>query len=152
MKMIYEKEVKHLEETEQLAKALADLLEPGDTITFEGDLGAGKTTFTQALAKGLGITRTVSSPTFTIMKQYKGRLPLNHLDVYRLENSDEDLGWEEIFYGDSVTVVEWAHLIEDVLPEERLEINISRINDNERKFMFKPIGKRYERLCEELFK
>lgn len=152
MKMIYEKEVKQLEETKQLARELANLLEPGDTITFEGDLGAGKTTFTQALAEGLGITRTVSSPTFTIMKQYKGRLPLNHLDVYRLENSDEDLGWEEIFYSDAVTVVEWAHLIEDVLPEERLQIEIFRINDNKRKFKFIPLGKRYEQLCEELFK
>lgn len=150
--MIYEREVKSLDETKQLATQLAELLEPGDNITFEGDLGAGKTTFTQALAEELGITRTVNSPTFTIMKQYEGRLPLNHLDVYRLENSDEDLGWEEIFYGDAVTVVEWAHLIEENLPENRLEITIQRIDDNKRKFIFKPIGKRYERLCEELFK
>jgi len=148
---MYEKEVHSLEETNQLAIRLANLLEPGDNITFEGDLGAGKTTFVQALAKGLGISRTVNSPTFTIMKQYEGRLPLNHLDVYRLENSDEDLGWEEIFYGDAVTVVEWAHLIKDHLPEERLEIEIQRLDENKRKFIFRPIGNRYERLCEELF-
>ncbi len=148
---MYEKEVHSLEETNQLAIRLANLLEPGDNITFEGDLGAGKTTFIKALAKGLGISRTVNSPTFTIMKQYEGRLPLNHLDVYRLENSDEDLGWEEIFYGDAVTVVEWAHLIEDHLPDERLEIEIQRMGENKRKFIFKPVGKRYERLCEELF-
>ncbi|QBK27061.1 tRNA (adenosine(37)-N6)-threonylcarbamoyltransferase complex ATPase subunit type 1 TsaE [Ureibacillus thermophilus] len=148
---MYEKEVHSLEETNQLAIRLAQLLEPGDNITFEGDLGAGKTTFIQALAKGLGISKTVNSPTFTIMKQYEGRLPLNHLDVYRLENCDEDLGWEEIFYGDAVTVIEWAHLIEDSLPDERLEIEIHRIGENDRKFIFRPIGKRYERLCEELF-
>lgn len=150
--MTYEKVVQSLDETKQLAYKLADLLEPGDTITFEGDLGAGKTTFTQALAKGLGISRTVNSPTFTIMKQYEGRLPLNHLDVYRLEHSDEDLGWEELFYGDAVTVVEWAHLIEEDLPEHRLEIEIHRIDDDKRKFIFKPIGNRYEELCKELFK
>lgn len=150
--MIVEKEVISLEETQRLAHQLAELLEPQDTITLEGDLGAGKTTFTQALAKGLGISRTVNSPTFTIMKQYEGRLPFNHLDVYRLADSDEDLGWDEIFYGDAVTVVEWAHLIEEYLPDERLAIEIYRSDDNKRKFVLKPIGKRYERLCEELFK
>lgn len=150
--MIYEKEIMSLKETQNLAKNLAQLLAAQDTITLEGDLGAGKTTFTQALAKGLGITRTVNSPTFTIMKQYEGRLPFNHLDVYRLADSDEDLGWEEIFYGDAISVVEWAHLIEEALPDERLAIEIYRIDDDRRKFVFKPIGKRYEQLCEELFK
>lgn len=150
--MIFEKKVSSLQETQKLAYALAQVLEPQDTLTLEGDLGAGKTTFTQALAKGLGITRTVNSPTFTIMKQYEGRLPFNHLDVYRLEDSDEDLGWDEIFYGDAVTVVEWAHLIQEDLPSERLAIEINRIDDNSRKFIFKPIGERYERLCEELLK
>lgn len=150
--MGFEKNINSLEETEQFAKKLANLLEPQDTITLEGDLGAGKTTFTQALAKGLGIKRTVNSPTFTIMKQYEGRLPLNHLDVYRLSDSDEDLGWDEIFYGDAVSVVEWAHLIEEDLPDERLAIEIYRVDDNKRKFILKPIGKRYERLCEELLK
>ena len=150
--MIFEKNIYTLEETQQLAQRLAQLLEPQHTITLEGDLGAGKTTFTQALAKGLGITRTVNSPTFTIMKQYNGRLPLNHLDVYRLADSDEDLGWDEIFYGDAVTVVEWAHLIEDELPVERLAIEIKRIGDTERKFTFKPVGEEYVQLCEELLK
>ncbi|MGM9949331.1 MAG: tRNA (adenosine(37)-N6)-threonylcarbamoyltransferase complex ATPase subunit type 1 TsaE [Lysinibacillus sp.] len=148
--MIFEQYIKSVEETQVLAHRLAELLEPQHTITLEGDLGAGKTTFTQALAKGLGIARTVNSPTFTIMKQYNGRLPLNHLDVYRLADSDEDLGWEEIFYGDAVTVVEWAHLIKDELPEERLGIEINRIGETERKFIFKPIGVKYVRLCEEL--
>lgn len=150
--MVYEKNIKSLEETIQLATDLAGLLEPQHTITLEGDLGAGKTTFTQALAKGLGITRTVNSPTFTIMKQYVGRLPLNHLDVYRLADSEEDLGWDEIFYGDAVTVVEWAHLIEEDLPQERLAIEIVRVDEHARKFLLKPMGARYVQLCEELLK
>ncbi|MGN7478683.1 tRNA (adenosine(37)-N6)-threonylcarbamoyltransferase complex ATPase subunit type 1 TsaE [Solibacillus silvestris] len=150
--MIFEIQINTLEETEALARKLADLVEPQYTITLEGDLGAGKTTFTQSFAKGLGVKRTVNSPTFTIMKQYEGRIPLNHLDVYRLEDSDEDFGWEEIFYGDAVTVVEWAHLINEDLPEERLAIEITRINESARKFVFKPVGEKYVRLCEELLK
>ena len=150
--MKYELNVDSIEETNLLAHKLANLLEAQDTITLEGDLGAGKTTFTQALAKGLGINRTVNSPTFTIMKQYNGRLPLNHLDVYRLSDSEEDLGWDEIFYGEGVSVVEWAHLIEDSLPQERLAIEIKRIDENRRKFILKPIGSRYEELCKELLK
>lgn len=150
--MRFDININNLEETQALAQKLAEIVEPQDTITLEGDLGAGKTTFTQAFAKGLGITRTVNSPTFTIMKQYNGRLPLNHLDVYRLEDSDEDLGWDEIFYGDAVTVVEWAHLIERDLPAERLAIEIRRVDENTRVITLIPFGKRYELLCEELLK
>lgn len=149
---MFEKHIFSIDETNALAEKLADLVEPQHTITLEGDLGAGKTTFTKAFAKGLGVKRTVNSPTFTIMKQYNGRLPLNHLDVYRLADSDEDLGWDEIFYGDAVTVVEWAHLISDDLPAERLEIVIKRVNEEERVFQLTPIGSRYELLCEELLK
>lgn len=150
--MVFEKYINNLVETQQLALNLAALLRPQDTITLQGDLGAGKTTFTQSLAKGLGIKRTVNSPTFTIMKQYTGNIPLNHLDVYRLADSEEDLGWDEIFYGDAVTVVEWAHLIEQELPAERLAISITRIDDDKRKFEFMPIGQRYIEMCEELMK
>ena len=150
--MVFEKYINNLAETQQLALNLAALLRPQDTITLQGDLGAGKTTFTQSLARGLGIKRTVNSPTFTIMKQYTGNIPLNHLDVYRLADSEEDLGWDEIFYGDAVTVVEWAHLIEQELPAERLAISITRIDDDKRKFEFMPIGQRYIEMCEELMK
>ncbi|MEK5233608.1 tRNA (adenosine(37)-N6)-threonylcarbamoyltransferase complex ATPase subunit type 1 TsaE [Lysinibacillus sp. FSL K6-0232] len=149
---MYEIIMKSVDDTEQFAVRLAALLEAQDTITLEGDLGAGKTTFTKALAKGLGVTRTVNSPTFTIIKQYEGRLPFNHLDVYRLAESDEDLGWDELFYGDAVSVVEWAHLIEQDLPQERLAIEIYRIEEHERRFVLIPHGKRYEALCEELIK
>ncbi|KOY81689.1 tRNA (adenosine(37)-N6)-threonylcarbamoyltransferase complex ATPase subunit type 1 TsaE [Lysinibacillus macroides] len=150
--MRYEKIMYSQDETEQFALKLANLLQAQDMITLEGDLGAGKTTFTKALAQGLGITRTVNSPTFTIMKQYEGRLPFNHLDVYRLAESVEDLGWDELFYGDAVSVIEWAHLIEPDLPQERLAIEIYRIGEQERRFVLIPHGKRYEALCEELMK
>lgn len=140
-----------LEETERLALQIATLLQPGDVLTLEGDLGAGKTTFTKALAKGLGIQRTVNSPTFTILKQYEdGRIPLNHMDVYRLADQEEDLGWDELFYGESVTIIEWAHLIQDELPEERLDIQIERLSETERMFSMIPKGERYEKLCKEI--
>ncbi|MER2262059.1 MAG: tRNA (adenosine(37)-N6)-threonylcarbamoyltransferase complex ATPase subunit type 1 TsaE [Psychrobacillus sp.] len=149
--MMYERLIESELETEVLARQLAERLQPADVLTLEGDLGAGKTTFTKSVAKGLGITRNVNSPTFTILKQYEGRLPLNHLDVYRLADSDEDLGWDELFYGEAVSIIEWAHLIQEDLPPERLAIQIHRLEDDKRKFTFEPFGKRYEQLCEELF-
>lgn len=149
--MKYERMINSEQETQALAEQMATRLHAGDVLTLEGDLGAGKTTFTKSVAKGLGIKRNVNSPTFTILKQYEGRLPLNHLDVYRLANSDEDLGWDELFYGDAVSIIEWAHLIEEDLPAERLAIQILRLDENARKFTFMPLGERYEQLCEELF-
>ncbi|ANU24295.1 tRNA (adenosine(37)-N6)-threonylcarbamoyltransferase complex ATPase subunit type 1 TsaE [Planococcus donghaensis] len=148
--MTYTKMLNSPEETENFAIHLAELLEPGDLLTLEGDLGAGKTTFTKGLAKGLGIQRMVNSPTFTILKQYSGRLDLNHFDVYRLENSDEDIGFDEFFNSESISVVEWAKFIEEYLPKERLEITINRQSEQERKMTLNPIGRRYENLCGEL--
>ncbi|MCH1627443.1 tRNA (adenosine(37)-N6)-threonylcarbamoyltransferase complex ATPase subunit type 1 TsaE [Fredinandcohnia quinoae] len=139
------------EETWEISYKLAEQLQPGDVLTLEGDLGAGKTTFTKGLAKGLGITRTVNSPTFTIIKEYHGRLPLYHMDVYRLENSCEDLGFDEYFEGEGVTVVEWSHLIEEQLPVNRLVITIQNQGETTRKINVQPIGERYHQLCEELF-
>lgn len=138
------------EETEKLAMRLAALLHAGDILTLEGDLGAGKTTFTKGLAKGLGIERNVNSPTFTILKQYEGRLNLNHFDVYRLENSDEDIGFDELFAEEAVSVVEWAQFIEEHLPAERLGIIIRRLSEEGREVEFLPLGARYEKLCREL--
>lgn len=138
------------EETMGLAATLAEKLQEKDVITLEGDLGAGKTTFTKGLAKGLGIQRNVNSPTFTIIKEYKGRLPLYHMDVYRLEDTFEDLGFDEYFEGDGVTVVEWAHLIEDQLPPELLKVYIYRLDESKRKIVLEPVGSRYEQLCKEI--
>lgn len=140
------------EETEKIALKLARLLKSGDVITLEGDLGAGKTTFTKALAKGLGIKKIVNSPTFTIIKEYEdGRLPLYHMDVYRIENCEEDLGFDEYFEGEGVTIVEWAQLIEEQLPPEHLTILIRHIGGNKRALIFEPKGNRYQALCKEIF-
>ncbi|MBD8070694.1 tRNA (adenosine(37)-N6)-threonylcarbamoyltransferase complex ATPase subunit type 1 TsaE [Bacillus sp. PS06] len=139
------------DETTAFAVRLGELLQAQDVITLEGDLGAGKTTFTKGLAKGLGITRNVNSPTFTIIKEYHGRLPLYHMDVYRLADSEEDLGFDEYFEGDGVTVVEWATLIQEQLPDERLSIRILYNGESERQIVLEPIGQRYIQLCKELF-
>ncbi|WP_173917749.1 tRNA (adenosine(37)-N6)-threonylcarbamoyltransferase complex ATPase subunit type 1 TsaE [Halobacillus sp. Marseille-Q1614] len=138
------------EESMALAKKLGGLLTPGDVLTLEGQLGAGKTTFSKGLAQGLGVTRTVKSPTFTIMKAYKGHMPFYHMDVYRLEDSDEDLGFEEYFHGEGVTVVEWPQFIEEYLPKERLEITIEYLEEDSRKITFEARSPHFERICKEL--
>ncbi|WP_285769132.1 tRNA (adenosine(37)-N6)-threonylcarbamoyltransferase complex ATPase subunit type 1 TsaE [Peribacillus sp. SI8-4] len=138
------------EETALFAQQLAQRLSSGDVLALEGDLGAGKTAFTKGLAKGLGVTRMVNSPTFTIIKEYRGRLPLYHMDVYRVSESEEDLGFDEYFEGDGVTVVEWAHLIKDQLPDEILTIYIYRLGDTSRRIVLEPKGERYVTLCKEI--
>ncbi|AIF65535.1 tRNA threonylcarbamoyladenosine biosynthesis protein TsaE [Terribacillus saccharophilus] len=143
------KKMHTIEDTNSFGRKLAELLQAGDIITMEGDLGAGKTTLTKAIGAGLGVKRTINSPTFTIIKEYEGRLPLYHMDVYRLENSDEDIGFEEYFSGEGVSIVEWAQFIEDFLPKERLELTLK--HDGEaRTILLQPIGERYEKLCKEL--
>jgi tRNA threonylcarbamoyladenosine biosynthesis protein TsaE len=147
----FELNTTNTEETSRFAERLAAFLHPGDVIALEGDLGAGKTTFTKGLAKGLEIKKTVNSPTFTIIKEYKGKIPLYHMDVYRVTDSCEDLGFDEYFEGAGVTVVEWAHLIEEQLPPERLTIFMYREEEDKRKIVLVPKGKRYEQLCKEIF-
>jgi tRNA threonylcarbamoyladenosine biosynthesis protein TsaE len=139
------------EQTKEFAKRLAIHLKPSDVIALEGDLGAGKTTFTKGLAEGLEIKKNVNSPTFTIIKEYQGLMPLYHMDVYRLEDSDEDLGFDEYFEGTGVTVVEWAHLIKDQLPPELLTIYLTHGDEGTRKIRLVPTGSRYEELCKEIF-
>ncbi len=142
---------KSTEDTAFIAEFLSGKLKKNDVITLEGDLGAGKTTFTKALAKGLGISRNVNSPTFTIIKEYRdGRLPLYHMDVYRVEDESEDLGFDEYFHGNGITVVEWAHLIEDQLPNERLDIKILYMDETSRTIIMTPRGPHYVELCKEL--
>ena len=107
---------------------------PRQVIALTGDLGAGKTTLTKAIARGLGISETVTSPTFTIVKEYRsGRLPLFHFDVYRFGDVEEmyELGYEEYFFGDGVCVIEWADLIEELIPEDALKISIAYGQDEE---------------------
>ncbi len=131
---------------EKLGKAL----QPHSMITLTGDLGAGKTTLTKGIGKGLGITKVINSPTFTILKTYVGRLTLYHFDAYRLEDSDDDLGFEEMFDDEGVCVVEWPMYIENILPQERLEIEIKKDDETHRTLILHPIGKKYEALMKEV--
>ena len=142
--------VNNLEETIALGNRLGLLLQPNMLLTLSGDLGAGKTTFTKGIGQGLGITKVINSPTFTILKQYQGRLNLSHFDAYRLEGQDDDLGFEEIFESDDVCVVEWANFIEDILPVDRLTIEIKKIDENIREFVFKTNSEKYAQFVEAL--
>ena len=117
------------QETEALGASLAQRLGPGDVVAYRGDLGAGKTAFTRGLARGLGCTGRVTSPTFTIVNEYEGgRLPLFHFDMYRLGSSDElfDIGWEDYLCRGGICAVEWSENIEDALEEDAIRVDIRR--------------------------
>lgn len=117
------------EDTFTLGKQIGESVAPGSVLTLVGDLGVGKTVFTQGLAEGLGISDAVNSPTFTIVQIYEeGRIPLYHLDVYRIGDISEmdEIGYEDYFYGDGVCLIEWANLIEELLPERYVEIRIEK--------------------------
>ncbi|QVI35498.1 tRNA (adenosine(37)-N6)-threonylcarbamoyltransferase complex ATPase subunit type 1 TsaE [Lacticaseibacillus chiayiensis] len=136
------------------AASLSPHLRAGDVLLLDGDLGAGKTSFTKGLAKGLGITDYVKSPTFTIIREYRhGRLPLYHMDLYRLEDGGaEDLGLEEYFEGDGVSVVEWPDFLGASEPETDLLVHFQKDeqSDTTRHLEFVPQGKRYESLLQSL--
>ena len=117
------------EETFALGQQIGEQAVPGEVYTLLGDLGVGKTVFTQGVAKGLGIKESVNSPTFTILQVYEeGRLPFYHFDVYRIGDVEEmdEIGYEDYVYGDGVCLIEWANLIEEILPEKYREITISK--------------------------
>jgi tRNA threonylcarbamoyladenosine biosynthesis protein TsaE len=137
-------------ETRELAGRLGRLLKRGDCLALEGDLGAGKTTFAQGIAAGLGVNEKVDSPTFTIIKEYEGRIPFYHMDVYRIDSPDEQLGLEEYFYGDGVCLVEWASRVEPLLPEETVWIHLAVLDGESREIRFVSGHPRAARLCEEL--
>ena len=139
-------------ETKELAERLAQVLRPASVVTLTGDLGVGKTTFTKGFGLGLGIKRTINSPTFTIVKSYHAEIPLHHIDAYRLEDSDEDIGFDDYFTDQAITVVEWRQFIDLFLPEERLEILIERLEGDSRLITLNPIGSYYENVCEELIR
>lgn len=128
------------EETAELGRRMGLEAKPGEVYTLVGDLGVGKTVFTQGIALGLGITEAISSPTFTIVQVYEeGRMPFYHFDVYRIGDIEEmdEIGYEDYFYGEGLTMIEWANLIEEILPEKRKEITIEK--DLEKGFDYRRI-------------
>ena len=133
-------ETRSPEMTYRLGEAIGRQVKPGDIICLNGDLGVGKTVFTQGVASGLGITEPVNSPTFTIVQVYEeGRLPFYHFDVYRIGDVEEmdEIGYEDYIYGEGVSLIEWANLIEEILPEHYTEIKIEK--DLEKGFDYRRI-------------
>ena len=132
---------KSIEDTIGIGQRLAKGLRAGDVVALMGDLGAGKTVLTKGIAKGLGVknVRYVNSPTFVIIKEYKGRLPLYHFDIYRLNRSSmlDSESYREYFYGDGVTVIEWADKIRSILPKRYVEIKLSVVGEGKRRIEIK---------------
>ena len=152
--MVKEMEYKFTSKNEMNTIELAQNFEsekfPNMIICLNGELGSGKTVFTKGIANALGIKESITSPTFTIIKEYEGELPLYHMDVYRLNGNVEGTGIEEYFTKGGVVVIEWADTIQDILPEERLDIKFKIVegNENTRVLILKPHGQKYEELCE----
>lgn len=140
--------INNLEEMYNLGNEIAKLVKPNMVITLTGNLGVGKTTLTKAIAKGLGVTEIVNSPTFTILKIYSGRLTLNHLDVYRIKG-DDDFELEEYFYNGGVSVIEWGKNISELLPEKTLDIKIINLGGSSRQVVLTGIDE-YSDLIEEV--
>ena len=149
MKSIY---LENEKATSSLGEKIGKFLFPGAILCLNGDLGAGKTALTKSIALGLGIREDITSPTFTIVNEYEdGRLKLNHFDVYRIGSSDEmyDIGFEEYIGSEGVCIIEWSQIIEDILPDERLDINI-KYEDEGRRLEVSPRGQAYKSLVEEV--
>lgn len=141
------------EETIELAQNIESEKFPNMVICLRGDLGSGKTIFTKGFAKAMEVKEEVTSPTFNIIKEYtSGELPLFHMDVYRLDGNVEDLGIEEYYSKNGITIIEWADMIPDYLPEERLDIKIKNSSEDEDKriITITPYGTNYEELCEAI--
>lgn len=146
--------LKSINETIKLGATLGSLISKGDVVALTGELGSGKTTLIKGIAKGLGVkdTRYVNSPSFVIVKEYKGKIPLYHLDVFRLDDPStlDTVGYKEFFYGDGATVIEWADKIRELLPDEYLDIELFVKGEKEREIKIKAYGNRYENLLKHL--
>ena len=130
-------ELKNLEDTKSFGEKLGKVLKKGDIISLNGELGAGKTTLTKSIGVGLGVDEYITSPTFSLINEYRGRIPVYHFDVYRLENIDEidDLGFDEYFYGDGVCIIEWADKIKEFLPKENIVLDIEKGPDADKRIV-----------------
>jgi len=136
-------------ETIELAQNFEAEKFPNMIICLNGELGSGKTVFTKGIANGLGISESITSPTYTIIKEYlDGEMPLYHMDVYRLDGNTDGVGIEEYFNKDGIVIIEWANTIKEVLPEERLEISFKVVDENKRVLLITAHGKKYEELIE----
>lgn len=136
-------------ETIELAQNIESEKFENMVICLDGELGSGKTIFTKGFANALGIEESITSPTYTIIKEYlTGEMPLFHMDVYRLDGEYEGVGIEDYFSKNGVVIIEWAKTIMPIIPEERLEIKFKIIDENKRVLIIKPYGKKYEELCE----
>ena len=135
-------------ETIEIAQNIESEKFPNMVICLNGELGSGKTMFVKGIANALGINEVITSPTFNIIKEYEGELPLYHLDVYRLDEASNDIGIEEYFSKGGIVVIEWAENIKDILPEERLDVKIKVLGENKRSLVFKLYGQKDEELCE----
>lgn len=140
------------EETVALGEKLGRLLKPGDVLALSGDLGAGKTTLTRGIAQGMGVDADIHSPTFTLIHEHPGPLPLYHVDLYRLSSEQEAewLGIEDYLYGDGVTIIEWAKIIESILPDDRLDISLGMTGDTDREIVLQTASPRMRKLIQEL--
>ena len=140
------------EQTQRLGRLLGELAQAGDVFLLTGNLGSGKTCLTQGIAWGLGVKEYAFSPSFVIVREYHGRLPLYHIDFYRLDRIEEiaDLGLDEYLYGKGICAVEWAEKGIALLPEERLLVNLSYISDTERTIILEPAGHRYVQLFKSI--
>ncbi len=136
------------EETIEIAQNIESEKFPNMVICLNGDLGSGKTVFTKGFASAMAIDE-ITSPTFNIIKEYTGELPLYHMDVYRTNGKIDNLGLEEYFDKGGVTIIEWAEMIEDSLPEERLDITFKITGENTRIMVIQPYGEKYQRVCED---
>lgn len=138
-------------ETMEVAQNIESEKFPNMIICLDGELGSGKTVFTKGIANALGIDEVITSPTYTIIKEYLyGEMPLYHMDVYRLDGNTAGVGIEEYFSKGGIVVIEWSDTIKDILPKERLDIKIKVLDENKRVLVFNPIGKQYEELCEAI--
>lgn len=139
-------------ETADIGLRIGSLLRTGDVVCLSGDLGAGKTILAQGIALGLAVNEPVTSPTFTVMQMYEGRVPVFHYDLYRLNRPEEllDIGFEEYSGSYGVSIIEWPDKFPDYMPTDALWISLSRVNERERKIELIPHGERYETLLREL--
>lgn len=139
-----------IDETHALGERIGHVVKPDMVFLLDGDLGAGKTTLTQGIAKGLGITRRVTSPTFNILKIYHGSMPLYHIDAYRLEGISQDLGFDELLDDEGLTVIEWSEYVPGLIPENYMRISIHLLEESSREFVFTAYGEAYEPLLEDI--